>query len=149
MKIRKAVIPAAGLGTRVLPASKAMPKEMLSIVDKPAIQFIVEEAVASGVDTIIIITGRTKKSIEDHFDRSVELEAELDELNSQLNGDALACVWKAAGILVLTQAVQDVCREAGHAALAGRVEMLGRLAALAAALPLVRQFAALAAGLLG
>lgn len=73
----------------------------------------------------------------------------LNQLNSQLNGDALACVWKAAGILVLTQAVQDVCREAGHAALAGRVEMLGRLAALAAALPLVRQFAALAAGLLG
>ena len=73
----------------------------------------------------------------------------LNQLNSQLNGDALACVWKAAGILILTQAVQDVCREAGHAALAGRVEMLGRLAALAAALPLVRQFAALAAGLLG
>ncbi|MEE0680133.1 MAG: SpoIIIAC/SpoIIIAD family protein [Ruthenibacterium sp.] len=73
----------------------------------------------------------------------------LNQLNSQLNGDALACVWKAAGILVLTQAVQDVCREAGHAALAGRVEMLGRLAALAAALPLVHQFAALAAGLLG
>lgn len=73
----------------------------------------------------------------------------LNQLNSQLNGDALACVWKAAGILVLTQAEQDVCREAGHAALAGRVEMLGRLAALAAALPLVRQFAALTAGLLG
>ena len=73
----------------------------------------------------------------------------LNQLNGRLNGDALACVWKAAGILVLTQAVQDVCREAGHAALAGRVEMLGRLAALAAALPLVRQFAALAAGLLG
>ena len=73
----------------------------------------------------------------------------LNELNSQLNGDALACVWKASAILILTQAVQDVCREAGHAALAGRVEMLGRLAALAAALPLVRQFAALTASLLG
>ena len=73
----------------------------------------------------------------------------LNELNSQLNGDALACVWKASAILILTQAVQDVCREAGHAALAGRGEMLGRLAALAAALPLGRQFAALTAGLLG
>ena len=78
MRIRKAVIPAAGLGTRFLPATKAQAKEMLPIVDKPAIQFIVEEAVASGIETIIIITGRTKKSIEDHFDRSIELEMELE-----------------------------------------------------------------------
>ncbi len=77
MKVRKAVIPAAGLGTRVLPATKAMPKEMLPIVDKPAIQYIVEEAVAAGIEDILIITGRNKEIIEDHFDRSPELEANL------------------------------------------------------------------------
>lgn len=77
MKITKAVIPAAGLGTRVLPASKAIPKEMLPIVDKPAIQYIVEEAVAAGIEDILIITGRAKESIEDHFDRAPELEAKL------------------------------------------------------------------------
>ncbi|HVJ48771.1 UTP--glucose-1-phosphate uridylyltransferase GalU [Desulfitobacterium sp.] len=76
-KIRKAVIPAAGLGTRFLPATKAQPKEMLPIVDKPTIQFIVEEAVQSGIEDIIIITGRSKRSIEDHFDRSLELEVFL------------------------------------------------------------------------
>ena len=74
MKIRKAIIPAAGLGTRVLPASKAIPKEMLPIVDKPAIQYIVEEAVASGITEILIITNRGKGVIEDHFDHSIELE---------------------------------------------------------------------------
>jgi UTP--glucose-1-phosphate uridylyltransferase len=79
MKIRKAVIPAAGLGTRFLPATKAQPKEMLPIVDKPAIQYIVEEAVQSGIESIIIVTGRNKKSIEDHFDKSVELEQSLLE----------------------------------------------------------------------
>ncbi len=77
MKIKKAVIPAAGLGTRVLPATKAMPKEMLPIVDKPAIQYIVEEAVAAGIEDILIITGRNKEIIEDHFDRAPELEANL------------------------------------------------------------------------
>ncbi|MBQ9377555.1 MAG: UTP--glucose-1-phosphate uridylyltransferase GalU [Schwartzia sp.] len=76
-KIRKAIIPAAGLGTRFLPATKAQPKEMLPIVDKPAIQFIIEEAVASGIEEILIITGRNKRSIEDHFDRSLELEMQL------------------------------------------------------------------------
>ncbi len=75
--VRKAVIPAAGLGTRFLPATKAQPKEMLPVVDKPAIQYVVEEAVRSGIDDILIITGRGKKAIEDHFDRSVELEADL------------------------------------------------------------------------
>ncbi|MFE6796536.1 UTP--glucose-1-phosphate uridylyltransferase GalU [Paenibacillus chitinolyticus] len=79
MTIKKAVIPAAGLGTRFLPATKAQPKEMLPIVDKPAIQYIVEEAVRSGIESIIIVTGRNKKSIEDHFDRSVELEQTLSE----------------------------------------------------------------------
>ncbi|WJH29724.1 UTP--glucose-1-phosphate uridylyltransferase GalU [Paenibacillus sp. CC-CFT742] len=77
MRIKKAVIPAAGLGTRFLPATKAQPKEMLPIVDKPAIQYIVEEAVQSGIENIIIVTGRNKKSIEDHFDKSVELEHTL------------------------------------------------------------------------
>ncbi|MBO7747623.1 UTP--glucose-1-phosphate uridylyltransferase GalU [Paenibacillus sp. MWE-103] len=78
-RIRKAVIPAAGLGTRFLPATKAQPKEMLPIVDKPAIQYIVEEAVQSGIESILIVTGRNKKSIEDHFDKSVELEQLLAE----------------------------------------------------------------------
>ena len=75
--VRKAVIPAAGLGTRFLPATKATPKEMLPIVDKPTIQYIIEEAVASGITEFLIITGRTKRSIEDHFDRNIELEYEL------------------------------------------------------------------------
>lgn len=77
MKIKKAIIPAAGLGTRFLPATKAQPKEMLPIVDKPTIQFIVEEAVQSGIEEILIITGRNKRAIEDHFDKSVELELVL------------------------------------------------------------------------
>jgi UTP--glucose-1-phosphate uridylyltransferase len=77
MKVRKAIIPAAGLGTRFLPATKAMPKEMLPIIDKPTIQFIVEEAVASGIEDIIIVTGRGKRSIEDHFDNAFELEYHL------------------------------------------------------------------------
>ena len=78
-KVRKAVIPAAGLGTRFLPATKAQPKEMLPIVDKPAIQYIIEEAVASGIEEILVITGRNKRAIEDHFDRNVELEIALRE----------------------------------------------------------------------
>ncbi|HZH35124.1 MAG TPA: UTP--glucose-1-phosphate uridylyltransferase GalU [Pyrinomonadaceae bacterium] len=79
MKIRKAVFPAAGLGTRFLPATKSMPKEMLTLVDKPLIQYGVEEAVASGIDSILIITGRDKASIENHFDISFELEQVLKE----------------------------------------------------------------------
>lgn len=83
MTIRKAVIPAAGLGTRFLPATKAQPKEMLPIVDKPTIQYIIEEAVASGIEDILIITGRNKRAIEDHFDRSVELELLLESKDQQ------------------------------------------------------------------
>lgn len=79
MKVRKAIIPAAGLGTRFLPATKAMPKEMLPIVDKPTIQYIIEEAVASGIEDIIIVTGKGKRAIEDHFDSSFELEQNLLE----------------------------------------------------------------------
>ena len=77
--VRKAVIPAAGLGTRFLPATKATPKEMLPIVDKPTIQYIVEEALAAGIEDIMVITGRSKRAIEDHFDRSIELEMNLKE----------------------------------------------------------------------
>jgi UTP--glucose-1-phosphate uridylyltransferase len=77
--VRKAVIPAAGLGTRFLPATKAQPKEMLPVVDRPSIQYVVEEAVAAGIDDILIITGRNKRSIENHFDRNTELEANLAE----------------------------------------------------------------------
>lgn len=76
-KIKKAIIPAAGMGTRFLPATKAMPKEMLPIVDKPTIQYIVEEAIASGIEDIIIVTGKTKRAIEDHFDSNFELEESL------------------------------------------------------------------------
>lgn len=79
IKIRKAIIPAAGLGTRFLPATKAQPKEMLPIVDKPTLQYIIEEAIASGIEEILIVTGRNKKSIEDHFDKSIELELELEK----------------------------------------------------------------------
>ncbi|MCP3761383.1 UTP--glucose-1-phosphate uridylyltransferase GalU [Domibacillus sp. A3M-37] len=78
-KVRKAIIPAAGLGTRFLPATKALPKEMLPIVDKPTIQYIVEEAIASGIEDIIIVTGKGKRAIEDHFDASAELERNLSE----------------------------------------------------------------------
>lgn len=79
MKVRKAIIPAAGLGTRFLPATKAQPKEMLPIVDKPTLQYIIEEAIDSGIEEILIITGRNKSSIENHFDKSVELELELEK----------------------------------------------------------------------
>ena len=77
--VKKAIIPAAGLGTRFLPATKSQPKEMLPIVDKPTLQYIIEEAIESGIEEILIVTGRSKKSIEDHFDRSVELELELEQ----------------------------------------------------------------------
>src|SRR5438034_4057633 len=79
MKVKKAVIPAAGLGTRFLPATKSQPKEMLPLVDKPAIQFVVEEAVRSGIHDLLIVTGRGKRTIEDHFDRAFELEYYLHQ----------------------------------------------------------------------
>lgn len=79
MRVRKAVIPAAGLGTRFLPATKATPKEMLPVVDKPAIQYVVEEAAAAGIDDVLFITGRSKRALEDHFDRNLELETVLAE----------------------------------------------------------------------
>jgi len=83
MKVRKAVFPVAGLGTRFLPATKANPKEMLNVVDKPLIQYAAEEAVAAGIKELIFVTGRAKRSIEDHFDKAYELEAELEKKNKQ------------------------------------------------------------------
>src|SRR4051795_11732258 len=78
-RARKAVIPAAGLGTRFLPVTKASPKEMLPVVDKPSIQYVVEEAVLAGLDDVLVVPGRNKRAIEDHFDRSPELEYELEK----------------------------------------------------------------------
>lgn len=103
MKIRKAVIPAAGLGTRVLPATKAMPKEMLPIVDKPAIQYIVEEAVKSGITDILIITNRGKGLIEDHFDRAPELEYALSSRGKQEIYDEVVDISKLANIYFVRQ----------------------------------------------
>src|SRR3989442_2875036 len=96
--VRKAVFPAAGLGTRFLPATKAQPKEMLPLVDKPIIQYGVEEAVASGVDNIILVTGRGKNAIEDHFDVSVELKTFL-EARGKL--EQLAAVLKISHMIYL------------------------------------------------
>ncbi|WP_338543634.1 UTP--glucose-1-phosphate uridylyltransferase GalU [Paenibacillus tundrae] len=103
MRIKKAVIPAAGLGTRFLPATKAQPKEMLPIVDKPAIQYIVEEAVQSGIENIIIVTGRNKKSIEDHFDKSVELEQSLYAKGKQALLDEVRAISELASIHFIRQ----------------------------------------------
>ncbi|HIV87904.1 MAG TPA: UTP--glucose-1-phosphate uridylyltransferase GalU [Candidatus Pygmaiobacter gallistercoris] len=112
MKIRKAVIPAAGLGTRVLPATKAMPKEMLPIVDKPAIQYIVEEAVAAGIEDILIITGRNKEILEDHFDRNPELEAHLARGGKQQMLDE--CI-RIADLANITYLRQKETKGLGHA----------------------------------
>ena len=103
MKITKAVIPAAGLGTRVLPATKAMPKEMLPIVDKPAIQYIVEEAVAAGIMDILIITNRGKGVIEDHFDRSLTLEGVLTNADKTAQLETIKDLHKLANIHYIRQ----------------------------------------------
>lgn len=103
MKITKAIIPAAGLGTRVLPASKALPKEMLPIVDKPAIQYIVEEAVRAGITDILIITNRGKGVIEDHFDHSIELEAMLEKRGNKEMLKTLNDVANLANIYYIRQ----------------------------------------------
>ena len=112
MKVRKAIIPAAGLGTRFLPATKAQPKEMLPIVDKPTIQFIIEEAVASGIEDIIIVSGRNKRSIEDHFDKSVELELELEKSGKT---DMLDMVRKISDMANIHTIRQKEPRGLGHA----------------------------------
>lgn len=114
MKIRKAVIPAAGLGTRVLPASKACPKEMLNIVDKPAIQYIVEEAVASGIEDILIITNRGKGIMEDHFDRAPELEERLLASGKKEMYDEVVSISRLANISFVRQ---KETRGLGHAIL--------------------------------
>ncbi|HET7627073.1 MAG TPA: UTP--glucose-1-phosphate uridylyltransferase GalU [Bacillales bacterium] len=111
-KITKAIIPAAGLGTRFLPATKAMPKEMLPIVDKPAIQYIVEEAVASGIEDIIIVTGRNKRAIEDHFDSSPELEHALKQKNKQ---ELLEAVQKSTHLAEIHYIRQKEPKGLGHA----------------------------------
>ncbi len=103
MKVRKAVIPAAGLGTRFLPATKAMPKEMLPIVDKPTLQYIVEECVASGITDILIVTGRGKTAIEDHFDKAYELENELEKKGKNDLLEESRAIWNMVTIHTVRQ----------------------------------------------
>ena len=112
MKIRKAIIPAAGLGTRFLPATKAQPKEMLPIVDKPSIQYIIEEAVEAGIEDILIITGRSKRAIEDHFDYSPELERELEKKGKL---DVLENLRKISDMVNIQYIRQKEPRGLGHA----------------------------------
>jgi len=114
--VRKAVIPAAGLGTRFLPATKAQPKEMLPIVDKPAIQYIIEEAIASGIEEILIITGRNKRAIEDHFDRAVELEMML---KAQGKYDLLNLVEEISNVTI-HYVRQKEAKGLGHAVLCAK-----------------------------
>jgi UTP--glucose-1-phosphate uridylyltransferase len=116
-RVRKAVIPAAGLGTRFLPATKAQPKEMLALVDKPAIQYVVEEAVRSGIDDILIITGRGKRSLEDHFDRSFELEFYLQEGGKH---DQLKEIQAIADLADIHYVRQGEPKGLGHAVAAAR-----------------------------
>lgn len=117
ISVKKAVIPAAGMGTRFLPATKALPKEMLPIIDMPVIQYVVEEAVASGIDDIIIITGRGKMAIEDHFDRSFELELLL---NQKGLSDALKAVRRISEMADIHYIRQKEPKGLGHAVLQAR-----------------------------
>jgi UTP--glucose-1-phosphate uridylyltransferase len=114
MKIRKAILPVAGFGTRFLPATKSQPKEMLPVVDKPVIQYLVEEAVASGIEEIIFVTGRGKRAIEDHFDVSYELEDTLVEKNKH---DLLAAVQKISSLAKFSYVRQPMPLGDGHAIL--------------------------------
>ena len=111
-KIKKAVIPAAGMGTRFLPATKAQPKEMLPIVDKPTIQYIVEEAISAGIESILIITGRGKRNIEDHFDKSYELESEL---HRQGKSSLLSMVEDISHLVDVFYVRQKEAKGLGHA----------------------------------
>src|SRR5664279_6040408 len=117
MKVRKAVFPAAGLGTRFLPATKAQPKEMMPIVDKPVIQYGVEEAMASGCDQIIIVTGRGKTAIEDHFDISYELEKTLEERGKK---ELLAVVRQISDMVHVASVRQKEAMGLRHAVLMAR-----------------------------
>lgn len=116
-RVKKAIIPAAGLGTRFLPATKAQPKEMLPIVDKPTLQYIVEEAIDSGIEEILVITGRNKKSIEDHFDKSVELELELEKSGKQ---EMLDMVRHISDMVNIQYIRQKEPRGLGHAVLCAK-----------------------------
>ncbi len=113
-KVKKAIIPVAGFGTRFLPATKAQPKEMLPVVDKPVVQYLVEEAVASGIEEIIFVTGRGKRAIEDHFDVSYELEETLVEKNKH---DLLAVVQKISTLAKFSYVRQPIPLGDGHALL--------------------------------
>ena len=117
-KVKKAIIPAAGLGTRVLPASKAVPKEMLNIVDKPAIQYLVEEAVAAGIEDILIITNRGKGLIEDHFDHAFELEKNLE--GNKEKEALLDSIKKIADLANVYFVRQKITKGLGHAILCGK-----------------------------
>src|SRR6266702_3196403 len=112
--VTKAVVPAAGLGTRFLPATKATPKEMLPVVDKPAIQYVVEEAVAAGLDDVLMITGRSKRSIEDHFDRNYELE---EALAAKGDTEGLALIRESYELATVHYVRQGDPRGLGHAVL--------------------------------
>jgi UTP--glucose-1-phosphate uridylyltransferase len=112
--VTKAVVPAAGLGTRFLPATKATPKEMLPVVDKPAIQYVVEEAVGAGLNDVLLITGRSKRSIEDHFDRAYELE---EALTAKEDWDKLAMVRQASELATVHYVRQGDPKGLGHAVL--------------------------------
>ena len=112
--VRKAVLPAAGLGTRFLPATKAMPKEMLPVVDKPAVQYVVEEAVAAGLDDVLLVTGRSKRSIEDHFDRAYELE---EALRAKNDTQRLHSVRESSALADVHYVRQGEPRGLGHAVL--------------------------------
>src|ERR1041385_1269983 len=116
-KVRKAVFPAAGLGTRFLPATKASPKEMLPLVDKPLIQYVVEEAVASGIESVIIVTGRGKSAIEDHFDISFELERLLEERGKT---DELRAMRRISEMARISYVRQREALGLGHAVLQAR-----------------------------
>ncbi|GED86496.1 UTP--glucose-1-phosphate uridylyltransferase GalU [Streptomyces sp. NPDC091412] len=113
-RISKAVIPAAGLGTRFLPATKATPKEMLPVVDKPAIQYVVEEAVSAGLDDVLMVTGRNKRPLEDHFDRNYELESALEKKG---DGERLAKVQESSDLASIHYVRQGDPRGLGHAVL--------------------------------
>ncbi|MFE7213346.1 UTP--glucose-1-phosphate uridylyltransferase GalU [Streptomyces sp. NPDC001698] len=113
-RISKAVIPAAGLGTRFLPATKATPKEMLPVVDKPAIQYVVEEAVSAGLDDVLMVTGRNKRPLEDHFDRNYELESALEKKG---DGERLAKVQESSDLASIHYVRQGDPKGLGHAVL--------------------------------
>src|SRR5262245_39252209 len=120
--VTKAVVPAAGLGTRFLPATKATPKEMLPVVDKPAIQYVVEEAVEAGLNDVLLITGRSKRSIEDHFDRAYELE---EALAAKEDWDKLSLVRESSDLATMHYVRQRDPKGLGHAVLCAAQHVAG------------------------